>query len=38
LDIGDIPYFSLLDIDVQFYKPEDWPADKAHLAVEEVWF
>jgi orotate phosphoribosyltransferase len=38
LDIGDIPYFSLLDIDVKFYKPEDWPADKAHLPVEEVWF
>lgn len=38
LDIGDIPYFSLLDIDVKFYKPEDWPAEQAHLPVEEVWF
>jgi orotate phosphoribosyltransferase len=38
LEIGDIPYFSLLDIDVKFYKSEDWPADKAHLPVEEVWF
>lgn len=38
LDIGDIPYFSLLDIDVKFYKPEEWPADQAHLPVEEVWF
>jgi orotate phosphoribosyltransferase len=38
LDIGDIPYFTLLDIDVKFCKPEEWPADKERLPVEEVWF
>ncbi|MBI3651653.1 MAG: hypothetical protein HY231_11605 [Acidobacteria bacterium] len=38
LDIGDIPYFTLLDIDVKFYQPDEWPADQAHLPVQEVWF
>src|SRR5215470_14148154 len=36
VDIGDVPYYSLVDIDVKFYKPEEWPADKAHLPVQEV--
>lgn len=38
IDIGGVPYFSLVDIDVKFYKPEDWPADKADIPVETVWF
>ncbi|MEW6131360.1 MAG: phosphoribosyltransferase family protein [Acidobacteriota bacterium] len=38
LNIGDIPYYSLLDIDARFYNSDEWPADKANLAVEKVWF
>ncbi len=38
IDIGDVPYFSLVDIDVKFYKPEEWPADKADIPVDNVWF
>jgi orotate phosphoribosyltransferase len=37
LDIGDIPYYSLLDVDVQFYKSEEWPSDKGTMPAEKVW-
>ena len=38
MDIGDIPYFTLLEMDMKFYKPEEWPAELADLPVEKVWF
>lgn len=38
MEIGDIPYFTLLDIDADLYKPEDWPEDRKDEPVERVWF
>ena len=38
MNIGDIPYYSLLEMDMKFYKPEEWPAEKAGMVVEKVWF
>ena len=38
MDIGDIPYYSLLEMDMRFYKPEEWPAEKADIPLEKVWF
>jgi orotate phosphoribosyltransferase len=36
-ETGGVPYFSLLDIDVKFYRPEEWPAEKANEPIEKVW-
>jgi len=37
LETGPIPYFSLLDIDAKFYKPDQWPAERANEPIEKVW-
>lgn len=37
LEIGDIPYRSLLNVDSQFYPPESCPMCKANVPVEKVW-
>jgi orotate phosphoribosyltransferase len=37
LDIGDIPYRSLINVDTQFYSPEDCPLCKTDQPVEKVW-
>ncbi|HXG67830.1 MAG TPA: phosphoribosyltransferase family protein [Blastocatellia bacterium] len=37
MDVGDIPYYALLDIDARFYKPEEWPADRADEPIQKVW-
>jgi orotate phosphoribosyltransferase len=37
LQVGDIPYQSLLDIDVKFYNQEDCPMCKAGEPIEKVW-
>jgi len=37
LEIGDIPYRSLLNVDSQFYTPETCPMCKADVPVEKVW-
>jgi len=36
-DTGGVPYYSLLDIDVKFYTPDQWPAEKANEPLEKVW-
>lgn len=38
MEIGDIPYYTLLDIDAQLYKPEEWPEESKDEPVERVWF
>ena len=37
LDIGDIPYYWLVDIDCKFHKPEECPACQSGVPVEKVW-
>ena len=37
VDIGDVPYFWLLDVDCQFYPAEICPLCKAGEPLEKVW-
>ncbi len=37
VDIGDVPYFWLLDVDCQFYTPETCPLCKKGEPLEKVW-
>ena len=36
-DSGNIPYYSLLDVDSGFYEPSDCPLCKAGKPLEKVW-
>lgn len=38
MEIGNIPYYTLLEMEMQFYQSGEWPTDKADLPVEKVWF
>ncbi len=37
VELGDIPYYSLLDVDTGFYTPEECKLCKEGKAVEKVW-
>ena len=37
LDTGDVPYYSLMDVETQFHSPEDCPDCEAGEPVEKVW-
>ncbi len=37
MEIGDIPYYSLLDIDAKVYQPGQWPEDRQDEPIEKVW-
>lgn len=37
LEVGDVPYFALLDVDTQFHTPETCPMCKGGEPVEKVW-
>jgi orotate phosphoribosyltransferase len=37
LEIGDIPYRSLINVDTEFYRPEDCPYCKSGELIEKVW-
>lgn len=37
IDTGDVPYYSLLDVDTDFYSPESCPLCKSGQAIEKVW-
>src|SRR5215470_9051437 len=36
-DIGDVPYFSLIDVDARFYPAEECPLCRAGEPVQKVW-
>lgn len=37
IDTGNIPYYSLLNVDTQFCSPADCPSCKANEPIEKVW-
>jgi orotate phosphoribosyltransferase len=37
LEVGDIPYYPLLDVDTGFHSPQECPDCKAGLPLEKVW-
>jgi orotate phosphoribosyltransferase len=37
LDVGDIPYRALAEVDTQFYKPAECPLCASGITVEKVW-
>jgi orotate phosphoribosyltransferase len=37
LELVDVPYYSLLDVDTQFDSPENCPLCKAGEPLEKVW-
>lgn len=37
IDLGDVPYYWLLDVDSEFHPPENCPQCKAGEALEKVW-
>ncbi|HYL97854.1 MAG TPA: phosphoribosyltransferase family protein [Blastocatellia bacterium] len=37
LEIGAIPYRSLINVDCDFYAPDECPQCKAGIPVEKVW-
>ena len=37
MDIGDIPYYSVLDVDSKFHKHDDCPLCKSGETLEKVW-
>lgn len=36
-DTGNIPYYSLLDVDIRFYEPGECPLCQARKPLEKVW-
>lgn len=37
LEIGDVPYYSLIDVDSKFYEPDHCPACTLREPVQKVW-